>query len=198
MQSHDALTTRQRILEAAFEEIHRHGFQGTRIDSILTKTGLKKGALYHHFNSKLELGYAVVEEVIAEIGKQIWVDPLFDYDDPLLALETVFRNAGTSGCIDFTLGCPLNNLAQEMSPVDSGFRTRIQAIYQTWLVALIKLMKKGQQNQQIRADIDVEQCATFILASIEGAIGLAKNAQNRELYLQCGEQFSMYLNSLRQ
>ncbi|MCH9698118.1 MAG: TetR/AcrR family transcriptional regulator [Gammaproteobacteria bacterium] len=196
MQS-ESLTTRQRILQTAFEEMHRHGFQGMRIDSILTKTGLKKGALYHHFASKLELGYAVVDEVIGEQGRLVWVEPLFDHDDPLLALETVFRNAGDSGCIDFILGCPLNNLAQEMSPVDSGFRTRIQAIYQTWLAALIERLRTGQKNQHVRADIDVGQCATFILASIEGAIGLAKNAQDRELYLQCGKQLNEYLNSLR-
>ncbi len=196
MQS-QAQTTRQRILEAAFEDMHQHGFQGMRIDSILAKTGLKKGALYHHFASKMELGYAVVEELIGEMGQQIWVDPLFDHDDLMEALETVFNNAATGGCIDFKLGCPLNNLAQEMSPVDDGFRMRIQKIYQSWLTALIKRLKTGQQNRQIKADVDVEESATFILASIEGAIGLAKNAQDSEVFLRCGHQLGVYLESLR-
>ena len=48
--------TRQRLLQAAYEEIHAHGFQGMRVDQVLRKTSLQKGAFYHHFSSKLELG----------------------------------------------------------------------------------------------------------------------------------------------
>ena len=31
------------------------------------------------------------------------------------------------------LGCPLNNLAQEMSPLDEGFRTRTQQVFELWM-----------------------------------------------------------------
>ena len=44
--------TRARLLEAAFEEIYQHGFQGMRVDEILERTGLKKGAFYHHFSTQ--------------------------------------------------------------------------------------------------------------------------------------------------
>ncbi len=188
--------TRSRILNAAFEEMHRNGFQGMRIDAILAKTELKKGALYHHFQGKTELGYAVVEEIISQFGKQIWVDPLFKFDDPLQAIQTVFYNAADGHCLDFNLGCPLNNLAQEMSPVDAGFRARIETIYQSWQSAIIEILKEGQNKKKVKSDINLEECATFILASIEGAIGLAKNAQNKEVYYRCGRQLSVYLDTL--
>ena len=57
-------SARSRILRAAFEEIYRHGYQGTRVDAILAETGLTKGAFYHHFSSKQDLGYAVVDEFL--------------------------------------------------------------------------------------------------------------------------------------
>jgi AcrR family transcriptional regulator len=188
--------TRQRILEAAFDEMHRNGFQGMRIDVVLAKTGLKKGALYHHFSSKLELGYAVLEEIIGKLGKQIWVDPLVDFDNPLEAIINIFINLDNDGCWNFILGCPLNNIAQEMSPVDEGFRERTEHIYQFWQDALVKALSEGQNNHYVKTDVNTEESAIFIVATISGAVGLAKNAQNKELYFSCGRQLSTYLNGL--
>ena len=54
--------TREKLLHSAFEEILQHGFQGMRVDEVLLKAELKKGAFYHHFRSKTELGYCVVDE----------------------------------------------------------------------------------------------------------------------------------------
>ena len=67
-------TTRTRILEAAREEIFQNGYQGMRIDSILQKTNLAKGALYHYFPNKLALGYAVVDEVLMGHFQNVWED----------------------------------------------------------------------------------------------------------------------------
>jgi AcrR family transcriptional regulator len=51
--------TRERLVTAAFEEIHRHGYQGAALDTILANAGVTKGALYHHFSSKRDLFAAV-------------------------------------------------------------------------------------------------------------------------------------------
>ena len=59
-------STRQEILESAFQEIHRNGFQAASLTSILERTGVTKGALYHHFPNKQALGYAVLEEVVKD------------------------------------------------------------------------------------------------------------------------------------
>ena len=63
----DPERTRERLLQAAFREIHRSGFQSASIDTILAATNVTKGALYYHFESKEALGYAVVEEKIAKL-----------------------------------------------------------------------------------------------------------------------------------
>ena len=65
--------TRAAILEAAFEEIYAHGFHASSIDAILERTELTKGALFHQFASKLELGYAVVDEVIVPMTRARWI-----------------------------------------------------------------------------------------------------------------------------
>jgi len=68
--------TRHRLLQAAFHEVYRYGFQSAGIDTILAATNVTKGALYYHFESKEALGYAIIEEVVAEITRARWVLPL--------------------------------------------------------------------------------------------------------------------------
>ena len=58
--------TRGRILEAAGEEMRRVGFRAMGLNDILKKLHMSKGALYHHFQNKLELGYAVLDELYAK------------------------------------------------------------------------------------------------------------------------------------
>lgn len=190
--------TRHTLLEAAFTEIHRQGFQAASISAILDKTGVTKGALYHHFKSKNELGYAVLEEWIYPKLISTWIEPLQDPElPPLTRLKQTIRQAATD--LDeetIRLGCPLNNLAQEMSPIDEEFRRRTDAIYQRWLDSISDTLAAGQQDGSIRPDLRSSDTALFILAAMEGCLSLAKSAQQLEVLLNCGKGLLDYLDSL--
>src|SRR6202167_2403532 len=77
----DPERTRNRLLQAAFREVHRSGFQSAGIDTILEATNVTKGALYHHFESKEALGHAIIEEIVAEITSDRWMRPLRESKD---------------------------------------------------------------------------------------------------------------------
>jgi len=190
--------TRQTILQAAYEEIHTRGFQAASINKILASTNVTKGALYHYFSTKLDLGYAVVDELLAvEIRKQ-WVEPLLKADDPISAFKEIIIYAGQEITEeDIQCGCPLNNLAQEMAPVDEGFRERVEAIYQMWRKGIASALAHGQQNNTVKKNINVENVATMLVAGLEGCIGLAKNAQSKKVLYQCGQGIMDYLDSLK-
>jgi AcrR family transcriptional regulator len=79
----DPERTRERLLQAAFREVHRSGFQSAGIDTILAATNVTKGALYHHFDSKEALGYAVVDEIVAKIVRDRWLHPLLGSGQPI-------------------------------------------------------------------------------------------------------------------
>lgn len=190
--------TRRRILQSAYQEIYRHGYQGTRLDDILTATGLTKGALYHHFPNKQALGYAVVDDVIRGIITEIWLKPVAESGDPLQTIIHIVKNMDTlAGEQLTTLGCPLNNLAQEMSPLDEGFRQRIDHVYQDWRSGLARALDGAREKGAIRADVDSNQVATFIVGALAGCIGIAKNAQSKEPLILCGAGLVSYLESLR-
>src|SRR6476661_11034278 len=83
--------TRRKILEAAFDEFYRNGFQGSSLNRIVEEAGTTKGALFHHFEGKSDLGYAVVREVIHPQLKARWSDPLAHSNDPISDLKRIFR-----------------------------------------------------------------------------------------------------------
>jgi AcrR family transcriptional regulator len=191
--------TRGKILAAAFAEIYQRGFQAASLDTIVSQAGVTKGALYHHFRDKAALGYAVVDEVIREPVLTAYLSPLEAAGtDPLTALiEVVRRRAGdfVSGGIE--LGCPLNNLAQEMSPIDEEFRRRVAATLDAWTDGFARVLKRGQAEGHVRPEVDARRVAAFMVAAIEGAFGTAKNARSQPLLRSNLAQLAEFLESLR-
>lgn len=190
--------TREIILQAAFDEIHTRGFQAASLTKILSSTNLTKGALYHYFPTKLDLGYAVVDELIAQQINTQWIEPINQAENPITAFIQIIIQAGEEVCEeDIQVGCPLNNLAQEMAPIDEGFRSRVEKIYEMWRQGIEKAFVQGQKNGVVNKDINVKSVAIMIVASLEGCMGLAKNAQSKKVLYQCGQSVMDYLNSLR-
>src|SRR5687767_14570951 len=61
----DATATRERILDAAGRIVLERGFAGTSVDAVLAEASVTKGAFFHHFPSKNELGRALLERYAA-------------------------------------------------------------------------------------------------------------------------------------
>jgi len=194
----DPVKTRNKLLESAFQQIHEHGFQTVSLDAILRDTGVTKGALYHHFPNKNALGYAVVEEIIAPTLAEFWINPVIDSDNPISALQQIVREAGDTMTMDeLKMGCPLNNLSQEMSSTDEGFRQRLAAIYEGWREGFSNALQNGKKNQTVAEHVDTTVTAAFIVSSLEGCIGMAKNSQDMDILTQCGQGILDYLETLR-
>lgn len=191
--------TRNELLLAAFSEIHRVGFQAASLQNILKHTGVTKGALYHHFPNKLELGYAVLDEVIGVIMRNQWIEPLQSTDKPVETLTQILMDGKELFTDeDIRLGCPLNNLAQEMTAVDDGFRQRINAVYTEWRETIENALRRGVNAGNVRKDVVPEQAATMIVATLEGCIGMAKTAQSMQALEQCGGGLLHYLETLKE
>ena len=190
--------TRGLLLQAAFWEMYRSGFQAASLDAILRETGVTKGALYHHFRSKAALAHAVIDEVIGQHVARRWTDVLDGTDDPIAALQALFRGkAAETPEEEVMLGCPLNNLALEMSPVDEGFRTHLQKLFNRWRSRLAYALVRGQEAGTVRPDRDANQVASFIIASVEGSLDLAKAAQSLDVLGDNMDTLAIYLEGLR-
>ena len=179
--------TRGKILMAAFDEIYHRGFQAASLSHILKNTDTTKGALYYHFKNKMELGYAVVDEIIYTTLKANWIEPLRNTDTPIDTIQQILLESGQRMTEeDVRLGCPLNNLAQEMSPIDEGFRNHISAVYLEWQDAIEEAVERGKKAGNIRHDADAKQLSVLFVATLEGCLGLAKSTQSLETLMSCG------------
>ena len=192
----DPERTRVRLLQAAFQEIHRSGFRSADLDAILTKAGVTKGALYHHFDNKEALGYAVADEIIASRVHQKWVQPLRNAKNPIDVLIRIFQSESLKRK-DVQRGCELLNLAQEMSGLDAGFRRRTAKIYKDWHDAMAEALREGQKRRVVRSDINANETATFLIAAWEGYAVLGKNSQDPRM-MESGQKSVIHLlESLR-
>jgi TetR/AcrR family transcriptional repressor of nem operon len=194
----DPERTRQRLLQAAFREVYRSGFQSTSLDTILASTRVTKGALYHHFGNKEGLGHAIIEEIVAEITRDRWLRPLqrSTDKDPIDSLIDVVR-AIPARPKDVKGGCPLLNLTQEMSQLDEQFRRRLQRIYHDWQEGIVMVLQRGQHQGTVRRDLVPEQTASFLIALVEGYEVLAKNAQDVKVWNMGIRNIVDWLRSLR-
>jgi TetR/AcrR family transcriptional regulator, transcriptional repressor for nem operon len=194
----DPERTRERLLQAAFREVYRYGFQSAGIDTILAATNVTKGALYYHFESKEALGYAIIEEVIAEITHERWMRPLqrSKDKDPIDALISIVQ-AIPAQPKDVKNGCPLVNLAQEMSQLDEQFRKRLEWIFHAWQEEITLALRRGQSLGTVRRDLVPEETASFLMAMVEGYEVLAKNAQDTEVWNMGIRNIVGWLSSLR-
>lgn len=190
--------TRAKILDAAFGQMYKNGYQATRIDAVLKQSGLTKGAFYHHFASKHALGEAVIDEVLAGSMEQLWVRTLHDYVDPVEGIKAVLRLIPSTIGQQFSqLGCPLNNLAQELSPIDEVFREKLNRIFHVWIDSVADALKRGQENGSILPGIDTRGAAIFIIAAYEGAVSMTKSEQSNDMLANCASQIELYLEGLR-
>ncbi len=189
--------TREAILDAAFQEIYRNGFQAASLSSILAKTALTKGALYHHFPTKSDLGLAVIDEVVRAGFDAMVFAPLRESASPFDTLLDIIRRKGEWAEPEgVSLGCPLNNLMQEMSPLDPDFKRRLNSVLAEWQDAVTDALVRAQQQRRVRGAVDCRAAALFIVACWEGCSGVAKNLQSVKDFRLCMQQLEHYVAGL--
>ena len=179
------------------KEIHCQGFRAASLSGILNETGLTRGALSHHFPNKKALGLAVLDEVQAEV-ESMWLEPIQDNDDPISALQQALMSAGAGlSEEDIVMGCALNNLAQEMSPMDEDFRSKILNIYYIWRIGVAGALRHGLDMGTVRKDVNPESAAAFFVGALAGGRGLAKAAQNVEILAMAAGELYKWLEGMR-
>jgi AcrR family transcriptional regulator len=190
----DLERSRKEILDAAFLLIYARGFQGVSVDDIVKKTKLTKGAFYHQFPTKLDLGYALVDEVIKPMVLKRWVEPLEKFEYPLDGILSQMEEL--IGRSDLKYGCPLNNLVQEMSPIDRGFHRRLQSALQYWIDGIETHLQRAKKIGLLKRDVNTTQVAQFIVMAHEGFYGLLKGIPDPKLFQALLTSLKAYFRTL--
>jgi TetR/AcrR family transcriptional repressor of nem operon len=191
----DGKPTRDAIVGAATRLMRIKGYNATSLDDVLSASDVGKGSFYHYFRSKEDLGYAILERIVASFIERT-VDPCFSDAGvkPLTQirclLDRVVEAQRERNCVG---GCPLGNLASELSDVHPGFRARLAEVFSAWRARLNLALQEAQRRGDVGDDCRPDVIAHFLVASLEGAILMTKVTKDIAVMEQCVGELKRYL-----
>jgi len=98
---------------------------------------------------------------------------------------------------EVALGCPLNNLVQEMSPIDEEFRLHMKIIIDNIHDSITAALRRGQAAGLVRSEINAEAIARFYFATIEGAYSIAKVHKEAAAFRSNMAMLHQFLDTLK-
>jgi TetR/AcrR family transcriptional repressor of nem operon len=139
----------------------------------------------------------VIDEVVRAGLDAMMFAPLRESATPYdTLLEIIHRKAQRADLESVSLGCPLNNLMQEMSPLDATFKKRLNDVLATWQTAVADALARAQKQGAVRRDVDCRAAALFIVSSWEGCVGVAKAMQSVKDFRLCMKQLEEHVAGL--
>ncbi len=171
--------TRTELMDAAQSLILAQGFAGTSVDAILERTGLTKGAFFHHFKSKHDLARALVERYAAadlellernmERAERLHRDPL----QQVLIFLGLYEELAEQ-LPDPTQGCLLASYLYEAQLFDDSVHEVIRANVEQWRTRLGKKLREAAKLHPARIPVDLDDLADMATVIVEGAYVMAK------------------------
>jgi TetR/AcrR family transcriptional regulator, transcriptional repressor for nem operon len=190
--------TRQMLLQNAFQLIYVKGYQSTSIDDIIATTHVTKGAFFHHFANKEEMGLALIHEFMQGTIQDMMLSPLLESENPLDAIHNLMRLLLLeTPLMQAQYGCPTHNLIQEMAPINPTFKQALFDITEQTQKVFLDILEKAKSQGIIRQDVDCEQVTLFILVGYAGIRNIGKLYDDDKHYHSYLALLKDYLNGLK-
>jgi TetR/AcrR family transcriptional repressor of nem operon len=186
---------KEQILEVATGLMAARGYHRTSLDDVLRASGAGKGNFYHHFRSKEDLGYAILDRLLERFEART-LAPIFGDGtrDPLaqvdVLLDEILATQRARNCVG---GCPIGNLATELADAHEGFRRRLAGGFERWRQCLAAALARAQALGTLAPDVEPAALARFLVAGIEGAILLTKVEKDIRVMEHCVAELRRHL-----
>ena len=165
--------TRQEIIRKAAPIFNQRGYEGAALSDLMKATGLEKGGIYRHFESKQQLA--------AEAFEYAWnlvLDTRFEgtqeIGNTVDRLKQVVRNFRDRRAGLVPGGCPLLNTAIDSDDGNPRLREKARWALDTWLQRLESIIKEGERRGEIRGDVDSSELAALIVSTLEGSLMMSR------------------------
>ncbi len=187
--------TRQRIVEQAANVMSVRGYSATSMADLARETGLEKGSLYNHFDSKEALALAAFDYSVALVARRFEV-ALADRDgalDRLRAIVGVFRSLADAPPLPG--GDPVLNMAIESDDAYPALLERAQGAMTSWQKLIGKTVKEGIQRGELRPDLDPREVASIVTSTLEGAVMQSKLFRDPRHMRWAVDHLTIYLDT---
>ncbi len=173
------MDTKQNILQTGAEIIHLKGYHATGLQEILSTAKVPKGSFYNYFKSKEDFGLQVIDyfsDFFSGLCESILKD---DSRSPLQRLEYLLDQFMTVfGAKQYTCGCPVGNMAQEMGDTNPVFQEKLSGAIDIMVDYYTFILTEAQKQGEVAQDLDARETAFFIVASWHGALIRMKVTKN--------------------
>lgn len=183
--------TREKILNRCFEAICEGGFINLRTDKEIKRLRITKGAFYHYFPGKLDLGYAVIEEILMPMYTAKWA--VLEEKNTGIAqalYNIVEQEKNNSTELSVKRGDVLANLMVEMSNEDDTFRKKLEEVLEAQVKIIQRAILTGKAVGEMKPQIDARSMAYSLLGQLQGCYAIAKTRNSRDV-------FTLMMNALQ-
>ncbi len=192
-----SLSTRERLIDSSRRLFHEQGFEATGVAQVLRSADLHAGSLYHYFSGKQALLEGVLQRYEEQLGPLV-MDPIEKtQSDPL---ERIFDLLAwyRAGMLrdECRNGCPVGNLALELSDRYPELRPRIDGLLRSWTARIRRWLDEA--SDQLPPGMDTEPLSHFVLTVMEGGLLQARAAHELTPYDHSVHVLRDYFNRLRQ
>jgi AcrR family transcriptional regulator len=166
--------TRENIIRMAAALFNQHGFAGSSMSDIMAATGLQKGGIYRHFESKEQLAVEALDYAV-ELMAHRFTEALEGKThaiDRLEAIVGVFARIPHDPPVPG--GCPVMNAGIENDDGNPVLRQHARAAMDGLRALVTRVAARGQERGEVRADVDGEALASILISTLEGAVMMSK------------------------
>ena len=190
--------TQDLIINKSFELFYEKGYNATSIPDIMKETSLSKGAFYHHFKNKHEIGVKVIEVIIRKRIKEGFIAPLKNIEGniPKLLLEVFTNRIKNYSEREKALGCPANNLVGEIGYTEQDFRVILKSLFEEWREQLIKVIDIGKKRGEIKKDVNSSSVAISLICAFEGVRSIRKVYDDDIIFNEFLESMGNFIENL--
>ena len=155
--------SRQEILRTAARLFQQRGYDATSMNDVAAALKLSKGGLYHHFQSKDEILFEIMNHAM-EITEDRVLAPVRGITDPEARLRALIRLH-----IEVVLSPQdreITVMLHENHPLPPGLRKRINARKKEYIHCVEGLMAEVQRARQARGTVSPRAAAFALLGMI--------------------------------
>jgi TetR/AcrR family transcriptional repressor of nem operon len=184
--------TKDRILEVAYEIILRKGYPATTVDEICEAAQVSKGSFYHFFKTKEDMGLALLSAFYEEAQRRLFEADWVSESDPEQRLLGLLRYTENQAEAFWGEGCLLGGFAIDVAETNEVMQQKISMIFGS----IAQRIAPAFEPAAGRGGPSSQELAQQYLATIEGAIVLAKAHQDAEQIARAISIFADYVKRL--
>jgi TetR/AcrR family transcriptional regulator, transcriptional repressor for nem operon len=176
--------TRREIIRKAAPIFNQKGYDGAALSDLMKATGLEKGGIYRHFDSKQELAGEAFDHAW-KLAMDARFDGTEEIPNTVDRLKQIVRNFRDRRTV-VPGGCPLLNTAIDSDDGNPQLRAKARQALSSWLDRLEEIAEEGKRRGEVRSRIDSGELAMLIVSTLEGSFMIRRLQKKDEpLDLAC-------------